>query len=131
VGIYLTFFAMTWGPGAWIITGEIFPLRIRARGVGLATTANWLANTVISFLTPLMVETEHWNIGPCVFLVWGFACVMAAFFTYFFLPETRGLTLEQVDLVFELPARKTGNWVPNDDLTRRYSEYSRRYSAAK
>lgn len=34
-------FAMSWGPSAWIVVGEIFPLPIRARGVGLSTSSNW------------------------------------------------------------------------------------------
>ena len=44
--IYIFFFATTWGPGAWVVIGEIFPLPIRSRGVGLATASNWLWNCV-------------------------------------------------------------------------------------
>lgn len=39
--IYIFFFASTWGPGAWVVIGEIFPIPIRARGVGLSTASNW------------------------------------------------------------------------------------------
>ena len=46
IAIFIFFFASTWGPGAWIVIGEIFPLPIRARGVGLSTASNWLWNTV-------------------------------------------------------------------------------------
>lgn len=44
--IYIFFFASTWGPGAWVVIGEIFPLPIRSRGVGLSTASNWLWNCV-------------------------------------------------------------------------------------
>jgi sugar porter (SP) family MFS transporter len=44
--IYIFFFATTWGPGAWVIIGEIFPLPIRSRGVALSTASNWLWNCV-------------------------------------------------------------------------------------
>lgn len=44
--IYIFFFATTWGPGAWVLIGEIFPLPIRARGVALSTSSNWLWNCV-------------------------------------------------------------------------------------
>ena len=44
--IYIFFFSSTWGPGAWIVTGEIFPLPIRSRGVGLSTASYWLWNCV-------------------------------------------------------------------------------------
>lgn len=50
IAIFIFFFASTWGPGAWIVIGEIFPLPIRARGVGLSTASNWLWNTVSSSL---------------------------------------------------------------------------------
>ena len=41
IAIFIFFFASTWGPGAWIVIGEIFPLPIRSRGVGLSTASNW------------------------------------------------------------------------------------------
>ena len=44
--IYIFFFATTWGPGAWVLIGEIFPLPIRSRGVALSTASNWLWNCV-------------------------------------------------------------------------------------
>lgn len=44
--IYIFFFATTWGPGAWVVIGEIFPIPIRSRGVGLSTASNWLWNCV-------------------------------------------------------------------------------------
>jgi MFS transporter, SP family, sugar:H+ symporter len=47
--IYIFFFASTWGPGAWVVIGEIFPLPIRARGVALSTASNWLWNCVSLF----------------------------------------------------------------------------------
>ncbi len=50
--IYIFFFASTWGPGAWVVIGEIFPLPIRSRGVALSTASNWLWNCVS--------ETHDW-----------------------------------------------------------------------
>ena len=44
--IYIFFFASTWGPGAWVVIGEIFPLPVRSRGVALSTASNWLWNCV-------------------------------------------------------------------------------------
>lgn len=51
--IYIFFFASTWGPGAWVVIGEIYPLPIRSRGVGLATASNWLWNCVCFPLSTL------------------------------------------------------------------------------
>lgn len=42
IAIFIFFFASTWGPGAWIVIGEVFPLPIRSRGVALSTASNWL-----------------------------------------------------------------------------------------
>lgn len=50
--IYIFFFASTWGPGAWVVIGEIFPLPIRSRGVALSTASNWLWNCV---------SHHHWS----------------------------------------------------------------------
>ncbi len=54
--INISMFAMTWGPSAWVIVGEIFPLPIRSHGVGLSTASNWFWNCVslhTSRLTPV------------------------------------------------------------------------------
>lgn len=52
IAIFIFFFAMTWGPGAWVLIGEVFPLPIRSRGVALSTSSNWLWNTIIAVITP-------------------------------------------------------------------------------
>lgn len=74
IAIFIFFFASTWGPGAWVLIGEIFPrefsplwhskgrqllienrlfpVPIRSRGVALSTSSNWLWNTIISVITP-------------------------------------------------------------------------------
>ncbi|KAK7749411.1 hypothetical protein SLS62_008155 [Diatrype stigma] len=112
--IYLSFFASTWGPGAWVVIGEIFPLPIRARGVALSTASNWLWNCIIAVITPYMVDTDKGNLGAKVFFVWGGLCSCAFVYAYFLIPETKGLTLEQVDRMFEeTTPRKSAKWVPS------------------
>jgi len=49
--MFIASFASTWGPGAWVVIGEIFPLRTRAKQASLATAFNWLGNFMIAFLT--------------------------------------------------------------------------------
>lgn len=56
VCIYIFFFASTWGPGAWVVIGEIFPLPIRSRGVGLSTASNWFWNCVSQVYTPTTIR---------------------------------------------------------------------------
>jgi len=112
--IYIFFFASTWGPGAWVVIGEIFPLPIRSRGVGLSTASNWLWNCIIAVITPYMVSKDEANLGPKVFFIWGSLCVLCFIYAYLLVPETKGLTLEQVDRMFEESTPRTSaKWTPH------------------
>lgn len=114
--IYIAFFATTWGPGAWVVIGEIFPLPIRARGVALSTASNWFWNCIIAVITPYLVGTrkDGADLGPKVFFIWGSTCVLCWLYAYFLIPETKGLTLEQVDrMLEESTPRTSAKWVPH------------------
>ncbi|GAQ03749.1 probable glucose transporter rco-3 [Aspergillus lentulus] len=112
--IYIFFFASTWGPGAWVVIGEIFPLPIRSRGVALSTASNWLWNCIIAVITPYMVDTDKGNLKAKVFFIWGSLCACAFVYTYFLVPETKGLTLEQVDkMMEETTPRTSAKWKPH------------------
>ncbi|KAK0672096.1 putative glucose transporter [Cercophora samala] len=114
IAIFIFFFASTWGPGAWILIGEIFPLPIRSRGVGLSTASNWLWNTIIAVITPYMVGTDKGNMKSSVFFVWGGLCTLALIYTFLFVPETKGLSLEQVDkMMEETTPRTSAKWKPH------------------
>jgi len=111
IAIFIFFFASTWGPGAWIVIGEIFPLPIRSRGVGLSTASNWLWNTIIAVITPYMVGKDKGNLRSSVFFIWGGLCTAAFVYAYFLVPETKGLTLEQVDkMMEECTPRTSSKW---------------------
>ncbi|ROW01829.1 hypothetical protein VPNG_07775 [Cytospora leucostoma] len=113
IAIFIFFFASTWGPGAWIVIGEIFPLPIRSRGVALSTASNWLWNTIIAVITPYMVNTDEGNLKSSVFFVWGSLCACAFVYSYFLIPETKGLSLEQVDQMMEQTTPRTSaRWKP-------------------
>jgi MFS family permease len=132
--IYIFFFATTWGPGkpsickrliasvlmmttaAWVVIGEIFPLPIRSRGVALSTASNWFWNCIITVITPYMVGTDKGdaNLGSRVFFVWGSLCVTCWIYAYILIPETKGLSLEQVDrMMEETTPRTSAKWVPH------------------
>lgn len=102
VCVYIFFFASTWGPCAWVVTGEIFPLKARAKGLSMTTASNWLLNFAIAYATPYMVDPGpgNANLGSKVFFVWGGFCVICCAFVHFFIYETKGLSLEQVDELF-------------------------------
>jgi len=112
--IYIFFFATTWGPGAWVVIGEIFPLPIRSRGVALSTASNWLWNCIIAVITPYMVGADKANLGAKVFFIWGSLCALCFVYAYFLVYETKGLSLEQVDrMMEETTPRNSAKWVPH------------------
>lgn len=109
-------FATTWGPGAWVLIGEVFNLPIRSRGVGLSTASNWFWNCIIAVITPYLVGTDKGqaNLGAKVFFMWGALCGTSFLFAYFLVPETKGLSLEQIDKMLEESTPRTSNkWVPH------------------
>ncbi|KAK3944411.1 MFS monosaccharide transporter [Diplogelasinospora grovesii] len=123
IAIFIFFFASTWGPGAWILIGEIFPLPIRSRGVGLSTASNWLWNTIIAVITPYMVGANRGDMKSSVFFVWGALCTGAFIYTYLFVPETKGLSLEQVDkMMDETTPRTSAKWKPHKTFASEMAE---------
>jgi hypothetical protein len=55
------------------------------------------ANRTVGVIVPYMIDPGYGNLGSKVFFIWGGLCACSIFWAYFFVPETRGLTLEQVD----------------------------------
>ncbi|KAJ7253016.1 general substrate transporter [Mycena haematopus] len=107
-------FAMTWGPAAWVVVGEMFPLPIRSRGVGMSTASNWFWNCIIGVITPYFVSADKLNLGPKVFFIWASTAMLSTAFAYFFVSETKGLSLEQVDqMLSETTPRTSAGWVPH------------------
>jgi MFS family permease len=106
--IYIFFFASTWGPCVWTITGEIFALPVRAKSMGFAVASNWLWNFAIGYATPYLVDPSTTgpqgikaaNLGVMVFFLWGSTCAFCVVFAFFFVPELAGLSLEQVDVLY-------------------------------
>ncbi|ESK97847.1 mfs monosaccharide transporter [Moniliophthora roreri MCA 2997] len=111
VCIYIAFFASTWGPIAWVITGEIFPLQVRAKAMSLSVASNWLWNWAIAYATPYLVNKEAGSAGleAKVFFIWGSTCFCCILFTYFCVPETKGLSLEQIDIMYTNTSPRTSN----------------------
>lgn len=75
---------------------QIFPNRLREYGVGLAATTQWLFNFVITEFTPAAVNHIGWR----TFLMFGIFCYANGVFIFFFIKETKGRTLEDMDVLF-------------------------------
>ena len=102
VCLYVAGFASTWGPAAWVVCGETFPLSIRAKALSLCTASNWLWNFGIGYATPYLVDSKPGSAGleTKVFFLWGGLCFACTAFAYFFILETKGLSLEEVDELY-------------------------------
>ena len=123
IAIFIFFFASTWGPAAWVVIGEIFPLPVRSRSVALSTASNWLWNTIIAVITPYMVGEDKGNLRSSVFFIWGGLCTCALVYTYFLVPETKGLSLEQVDkMMEETTPRTSAKWRPTTTFASQRNE---------
>ncbi|KAF8530913.1 putative high-affinity glucose transporter of the major facilitator superfamily [Gautieria morchelliformis] len=94
--LYVIPYCFSWGPVPWVYCSEIFSNDLRSYGVAWAAATQWLWNFVVSYVTPLL--EEHLAHGGLFFFFASiniFSCVYA-----FLLPETRGLSLEDMDVLF-------------------------------
>lgn len=94
--IYVLAYASSYGPLAWTLPAEIFPSSKRAKGVGAATSMVWLANFIIGVIVPEMQIKLGWG----TYLFFGCFCFAASIFSFFFVPETAGKSLEQIAEAF-------------------------------
>lgn len=84
---------ISWGPVPWVYTGEIFPTRIREGGVAISTATQWMFNCVFSLATPYAVK----NLGWRTFLMFSIFNYALFAFVWFFIKETKGLSLEEME----------------------------------
>ncbi|KAL2834482.1 general substrate transporter [Aspergillus cavernicola] len=111
---FIVGFATTWGPIVWSLCAELFPYRYRAVCIGIATAANWTWNFLISFFTPFISNSIDFAYG----YVFAACCVVGVLVVYFFVVETQGRALEEVDTMYMLHVVpwKSEGWVPPQDL---------------
>jgi SP family galactose:H+ symporter-like MFS transporter len=91
---YVASFAISLGPIFWLLIAEIFPLKIRSSSEGLSATFNWSFNLLVSLTFLTLVE----RLGAAyTFWLYAVLSVAAFIFSYAFVPETKGRTLEQIE----------------------------------
>ncbi|RRT55691.1 hypothetical protein B296_00045240 [Ensete ventricosum] len=85
---------VSFGPISWLMVSEIFPLRTRGRGISLAVLTNFGSNALVTFAFSPLKEL----IGPAnIFLLFGAIALLSLAFVYFYVPETKGLSLEEIE----------------------------------
>jgi sugar porter (SP) family MFS transporter len=94
--VFVVSFGASWGPVVWVLLGEIFPNRIRARALGVAAAAQWIANFLITVTFPPLAATS-------LVVTYGMYALFAALSFVFVLrvvPETNGMALEEANTLF-------------------------------
>lgn len=104
--LFVATFATTWGPVSWTYPSEIFPAKVRAKAVSIATATNWAWNCALAFAVPPLLWSINWK----MYMIFGTFNAVAFIHMFLTAPETKGKTLEEMDEVFDsgLPAWKAG-----------------------
>jgi MFS transporter, SP family, xylose:H+ symportor len=97
---YIAGFAVSWGPVTWVLLSEIFPNQIRGKAMAVAVAAQWIANYLVSWTFPMLdgnpALISHFNHG-FAYWIYGVMSILAAFFVWKMVPETKGRSLEQME----------------------------------
>lgn len=91
--LYITCFAASMGPIAWILVAEVFPLRLRGRGVAAATLGSGISNFIVSLTFLSLIKAAG---NSLTFGTYGVFCILTLLFTRFIIPETKGRELESI-----------------------------------
>ncbi|KAI2641022.1 MFS sugar transporter-like protein [Xylaria nigripes] len=97
--VFAAFFQFGWGPACWIIVSEIPTARLRPLNVALAAATQWLFNFIVSRTLPVMLATLGFKGYGTYFLFGSFGVIMIVF-VWFFIPETKGISLEHMGELF-------------------------------
>jgi hypothetical protein len=120
-GIYMFSYNGMISTYAWLCGGELPTQRLRSHTFGLAASAGFVGAWLTTFTAPYFLNIQSLNWGPRYGFIWFPSCIVAATWVFFFLPEVKNRTLEEIDEMFEarLPARKFRTYVSRGrvDLT--------------
>jgi hypothetical protein len=112
-GIYMFSYNGMISTYAWLCGGELPTQRLRSHTFGLAASAGFVGAWLTTFTAPYFLNIQSLNWGPRYGFIWFPSCIIAATWVFFFLPEVKNRTLEEIDEMFEarLPARKFRTYV--------------------
>ena len=90
---YIAFFAFSQGAVIWVYLSEVFPNTVRAKGQSLGSFSHWFMNAAISGIFPLMAASS----GAYPFVFFSLMMVLQFFVVLFVYPETKGVSLEEME----------------------------------
>ena len=92
--VYIFGFAVSWGPVVWLVCSEIFPLEGREVGMTITTMVNWTFAGLVMANALTFMKTYG---NASIFFVFAALCALAIVFVALFVPETKGITLEELE----------------------------------
>ena len=91
--LYSASFMFSWGPICWVLIAEVFPNTIRGAAVAIAVAFQWIFNWIVSTsFVPMANSLGYWF----TYGLYGVICIIAAIFVWKLVPETKGMTLEDM-----------------------------------
>jgi len=100
--IFVLSFAGSWGPAVWVYQSEVFPMRVRSKATSLCSFANWLLFALIDTFYPVIFkklkDIKKTYLSNIFFAI---CCFISFFYVLFFIRETKGIPLEEIDSVLE------------------------------
>jgi hypothetical protein len=114
--VYALFYQITIGCIAFVLLGETPSAALRAKTLALATATQSIFGTVMNFAVPYMVNPDKANLKGKVGFVFGGLSAAATLWSFFYIPELKGRTFEEIDEMFEkrVPPRKMGSYTLGD-----------------
>jgi hypothetical protein len=116
--VYTWVYGFGQGPVLWALGTEIPSQRLRSQTVGTASGLNFVVGWAVSFFSPYFINPESLGWGPKYGYIWGGSNIVLALWTFMYVPETKGRSLEQLDDLFEqgVSARKFSSFVVERQL---------------
>lgn len=96
--LFIAFFSSCIGPVFWTLVSEIFPNKIRGKAVAFASFTQWIFNFLVVLLFPHVLSKIG---GAATFLFLAAMSLIQGLFTYFYIPETKGKSLEEIELLWK------------------------------
>lgn len=112
-------FSLAWAPLTYVVTTELPTLRLRDHTLRMGFVVNVIMNFAVNFSIPYLISPQYAGLDSKVGFIFGSLAFLALLFTWFFVPECKGKSLEQVDMMFNsgVALRNFGSYHFPDPVT--------------
>ncbi|WVQ85732.1 hypothetical protein IAT38_007899 [Cryptococcus sp. DSM 104549] len=110
--LYVFAFNVAWGPLAWVVAAEMSTGRNRQKHLSIGTALFWVSAWAVTFTLPYLFQPTEAGLGPMIGFIYAVGGFLSVAFVFFFIPETSGRTLEEINFMMEarIPTRQWKNY---------------------